>query len=181
MALIKARYGWTGRDARGQTGRMSGYYLFNNTSGADRGSSVIQTQAICAAMQALSNLYPIEQSGLASVILNPAGLGGNVTFPNAEDKAVLSVLTQAFTITRFSVPAPKAAIFLADGETVDPANGLVTALIGALTAVDAGGGTAVSNQGAAFLSLIGGARARRRFQRKTTIWTLDPTLTDPEE
>jgi hypothetical protein len=169
------------RDLRGKIGRVKGYYKVVSTTTAGVGDAVVATNQIAAAVVAMSNGVPVKYDGLISAVANPNAYGSNAEFPNAEDKAVLTFLMADHSFNKFSIPAPKSAIFLSDLETVDLTNSLVLALNNALQAVDAVGGEATSKNGSFFSVIIAGQRSRRRFQRQTTIWTLNPELTSPEE
>lgn len=181
MTLVLGQYGVSMRDARGQVGRVGGFYTFNNSSAAFIGDAASICEQIANAMAAMSNALEVRQYGLASQIFNPQQYGANVTYPNVEDKARLVYRGQNGSRVTFSIPAPKGAIFLTDGETVDPGGSLLATLTGLLTSNDAGGGFAASNQGDVIVAFIAGSRVRRPFQRKTTIWTKDPSETIPEE
>lgn len=74
---------------------------------------------------------------------------------DAEDKAVLAFLDEDGRTCIVTVPAPKAAMFMADGKTVSTTHEIVTALIAAiLSAVVTAGGVALE-------SFIKGWRNRR--------------------
>lgn len=181
MALVQGTYGASLRDARGQIGRVGGFYVFNDASAADIGAGVAHVENIINAMVSMSNAIVVRQYGLGSQIFNPQQYGANADYPNAEDKATLIYRTSVETLVRFSIPAPLAALFLTDAETVDPGGALLATLTGLLTSSDSAGGSASSNGGNFIAAFVGGSRRRLRFQRKTTIWTKDPSETIPEE
>lgn len=181
MTLVLGKYGVGVRDARGQVGKMGGFYLYNNDTGVHRGGAAAQADAIATALSAMTNGAVVTRSGLISDKFNPQQYGTNAEYPNVEDKAVLTFMSASFQLVRISIPAPLLAIFLADGETVDPSNGLLATLKTALFANDAGGGGACSDAGSFLIAFVAGTRTRRRFQRKLTIWQKDAPLTSPEE
>jgi hypothetical protein len=187
MTLTLSYFGGTLRDLRGQVGRFKMHYNVNYASTADIGSAVTVARATVLAVEAISYGSLVGASGLAAEIYNPSLLGETGSFPNAEDKAVLVALCADFTLMRIAVPMPIAGIFLADQETVNLAAAGVAALFGELTSDDAGGGSVCNVHGSPVISpaegtgFVAGYRVRRKFQRKTTIWTLTPQLSSPEE
>lgn len=48
------------------------------------------------------------------------GTGVNATFPDVADAAILTFTTAIGTLVTLTLPAPKLAIFMADGATVNP-------------------------------------------------------------
>lgn len=70
----------------------------------------------------------------SAVTANGAPAPAAGTRQSVADRAVLLLLCADNTQVAVLVPAP-GAIFLADGETVDPANGLVAAFVAAATGV----------------------------------------------
>lgn len=181
MATQVVTWGGTYRDARGQTARVGAYYKEDETSAASRGNAILQALSIVPSFDAISNAVRIGGYGLISYVLNPDQFGSQAQFQNAEDKALLTWLCADNTLHRMSIPAPKVAIFLADQETVNLANALIVTLVSEMLTVDPTGGYACNKSGSAFTALVAGLRVRRKFQRKTTIWTLIPAETGPEE
>jgi hypothetical protein len=180
MAQIILRFGGTFRDARGQTGRTGAYVQLEAGTG-NYNDAVNLAEDVVAAIEACSNAALIGGYGLTAQVMNPDMYGTNEAFANVEDKAVLTFLTSAYGLAKIEIPAPKSDIFLLDQETVDLAATDVAALAAAVVLVGTHGETVCNKAGANYGVLVGGARARRRFQRKTTLWTLDPTESVPEE
>jgi hypothetical protein len=169
---------WAFRDSKGQTARVKGYI---NTSSAFPDAAALVT-AMTAALQGLSNavlyaVYAIDGNAGAFV-----QYGASAVYENVEDKAKFVFQDVVGRLMRFEVPAPKTAIFLSDGETVNPANGLAAAFI---TAVTTSSGTAnmVNKSAGVVNDYVGGLRIRRKYQRRGNIFTLTPQLTAgiPEE
>lgn len=183
MTAIVSYLGVTWRDLRGQTGRSKVWYKYSNATAAGIGDSVLAAQALAVLMEDCSAGAVVSTSGLIAAVLNPSNLGVTGDFPNAEDKVLLTALHTDNTLSHISIPAPIAGLFYSDLETVNLGASQISALWGALTTDDAGGGFACNKQGAAFsgTAFVAGTRIRRRFQRKTTIWTLTPQLSSPEE
>jgi hypothetical protein len=104
------------------------------------------------------------------------GASGN--FDDAEDSAVLNFQTVNGGLAKISVPAPKSTIFLADNQTIDPANASVSAFTVALI-----GGTngffGATKTGAVMNLFVGGLRVRRRTRRKLNIFVKNPQLSTP--
>lgn len=119
--------------------------------------------------------------GVSVVPSKPTLYGSNLEFSTIEDKAIFTFVDTAGSIHRWQVPAPKDAIFLADGETVDPANGLVVAFVNAITTATAGPSFVCSRAGIEVNFFAAGVRIRRKIRRKITIFTLNPTLSGPDE
>lgn len=181
MATLIGAYNVSLRDARGQVGRVGGYVAYADTSAATRGDGAVKALGIIGDMVALSNAAAFRYGGLPAEEFLPNAYGTTSDFQNVEDKAVLTFLAADGTLHRFSIPAPLDNIWQSDQETVDQTNTLVSNLITSLTVASGGGSAAVNRSGRIFIEMVAGARARRRFQRKTTIWTLTPDETNPEE
>lgn len=160
----------TYRDDKGQTATVRFF-----VTAADEAAALTSAQAIVTALSALTNAAFDGARGAYTSVPAAHAYGANATFESVEDKAMLTFQTEVGSMHRYQVPAPKEAIMLADGETVNPANGLVAAFAAAL---GAGG---ASRDGVAISDYIGGIRIRRRFQRRFNIFTLNPLLTGPGE
>lgn len=79
-------------------------------------------------------------------------------FLNVADSAVLSFVTALGTIVGVVIPAFKEALYLADNQTVDPAQPLVIAVIAAAIALPV-----VDGSGNAAIAYIGGLRQKRGY------------------
>lgn len=189
MALPIYRANLTLRDARGQVGRVSWYGQITAGTGLITDLEVLMSN-VATAIAACSNAAVVGYNGLQTgggtgQVVNPDQYGANQAFPNIEDKAVLTFLMANNTLSRMSIPAPVGTggnnIFLADGETVNPLATPIVNLVAALTAVGAHNEAASSKNGSDYNILVLGMRQRRRFQRKMTIWTLNPAETGPDE
>lgn len=160
-----ARYGF--RDARGQTSRVA--VLVGGAT-----SAVVQTNIVTlvAKFQALSNAHVYD---ITLADTKDHTYGTAAVYQDVEDKAVLVYTDSVGGIHKYQVPAPIAAAFLADGETIDKTNGAVSGLNTSMQSFVYGN----ANDTAAVV-FVGGFRARRKFQKRTNIFTLDPTETNPE-
>lgn len=173
---VKVWWGWT--DAKGNTARVSAF-MFETTGGTFQDVAGLWS-SIQTSMAALTNAH--VYGGTFSAPPSKLFYGTNAEFPNIEDKAVLTFQDDDEILHRWQIPAPKAAIFLADGETVDPANGLVDAFINDIIAGDGTNLAEVTSQAShGMASFIGGTRVRRRLHRRFNIRTKDPALTGPGE
>jgi hypothetical protein len=197
MAQIIGRQSLTLRDARGHTGRVRFFYTFANTPASSVLDAYTAVVGILAAIEAISNGAAVQIGGIASTVLNPQQYGTVTPFSTAETKLRLTYLVQSlpggggtlapvYSTTHLDIPIPSDTVLLADGETVDPANGLITALSSALSTADAAGGRFCTSRGLVVVGggltpLIGGVLVRRRFQRKLTIWDRSANLDEPEE
>lgn len=74
-------------------------------------------------------------------------------FQGVRDTAVLQFSTAAGSIVKVAIPAPQASIFLADMETVDPANASIAALVALVLA------NVVTPGGVALVNFLGGSRS----------------------
>lgn len=83
--------------------------------------------ALLTDLQAASNAG-IQQwtDGAATVTANATTAG---QYDSSQDTAILTFTTAALNAVRVTLPAPPAAIFLADGSTVDATNALIVAII----------------------------------------------------
>lgn len=161
----------TWRDAKGNTVRVS-YFV------ASTGTAITQATA---AQNVINTIVPLTNAtgagaiGPLTVPRTEVVYGTNSPYPNVEDKANFTFQDANGSIHRFQVPAPKDTIFLADGETVDPANTDVVAFVAAVIA------NCVTAEGNAIAFGANGTRIRRKMHRKFNIFTKDPALTGPGE
>jgi hypothetical protein len=161
----------TYRDAKGNTARVS-YYVASSGTQATQATAAA---AVSTSITALSNAVLQAAIGPATSVRQEVVYGTNSEFPTVEDKAVFTFQTADGAIHRFQIPAPQSAIFLSDGETVDPANTAVVTFTSAVIAncVDVHG------------TVIGfgafGTRIRRKMHRKLNIFIKNPALSGPGE
>jgi hypothetical protein len=163
LQLISYRF----RDAKGNVARMSVVIGDATPTAVEADAATLKGH-----LQAVSNAH-------VSIVLTDytdQAYGTAANYLDVEDKAVMTFLADG-QLHRFQVPAPILGIFLADQETVDPANAAVVALAGDFT-------TFVYTRGVTpslMSSFIGGTRARRKLHRKLTIRVKNPALTGPGE
>jgi hypothetical protein len=155
------------RDKRGHTGVVRQFY--------NDASATAFVDAVNAVQGALANLSNAAIQRYTGSLATEPSYGAAGQFQDIEDKARLIYTTSVGTVHHIDVPAPKAAIFLADLETVDPTNALVTAFNTLVLA------NVANRDGTPFANYVVGTRRRVRMRRKNTIWTLIPAETGPEE
>lgn len=172
------------RDARGQLGRTSFFLDSRNTP-----IEGYTAQFIANDISALSNAAFQSAKGPWTSDAAAVVYGTTEEFPDVEDKAILTFSTATGALHKISVPAPVSTMFYVDGETVDIEDPAVQQLVADVTFTTYMGtppttGVAyalVSRDGNPLTMFIGGQRVRRRFQRKLTIYTKDPTESEPDE
>lgn len=166
-----ARETVTFRDAKGNTARTS-YYVSSTISLTAQNTAA---NAILTPLIALTNAALAAATGPSTNPALPVTYGTNAAYPSVEDKAIFTFTSAVGSIHRVQVPSPIAAIFLADGETIDPSNTLVTAFVSAYVA------NAVSRDGVAITFGAFGTRIRRKMHRRFSIFTKNPSLSGPGE
>jgi hypothetical protein len=160
-------YTFSFRDSRGEVSRMRGL-IGDATFSAVEGDAVNGK----ALLQAVSNAHVY----LPAVDGFDRTYGATAEYETSEDKAVLTFADPAGFLHRFQIPAPLAAGFLADKETVNSAETNMAALITWMSAYLYGRKTDT-----AALTYIGGVRIRRKTHRKLNIMVKNPALTGPGE
>jgi hypothetical protein len=120
---------------------------------ADTADNPADYDALADAYQAVSNaeIMALDLT-LSSIYAGTLSTGAEL---DAEDKAVLTFEDEDMRICSVTIAAPKAAVFLPDGKTVNSANALVADFIAAvLSAV-------VTAAGVGLTKFIKGWRSRR--------------------
>jgi hypothetical protein len=171
---------YTFRDAKQQVVAMRMYFNDDAGSIAD---TLIQATAVATDLQALSNAVLESAHGPYTKAPQAVAAGTAAVYEEVEDKARFVLATAAGAIHRYEVPAPKSAIFLADGVTVDFTNSLVKQFLADLFALTFGGTapssgvitSLVSRDNKAVNLAIGGLRVRRPFIRRFSIYTRAPS------
>ena len=177
MALTSAiPQSYTWRDAKGQTARTRFFVLYDGAGFADAESAAGGVRAATAAM---TNAALQGGNGPDGETLLPS-YGAQAVYEDVEDKAVMTFLDDKGNVHRYQIPAPKTAIFTADGQTVDSGNALVIAYVAAMKATT--GVAAIGSRSLRQLTVfVGGVRQRRKNIRKMTIFTLSAKLDEPAE
>ena len=108
---------------------------------------------IAAALQAVSNSGQLQY--WESPPVTPANPATAAIYQSNKDQAVLFFQCADATLAQLEIPAPLASIFMADADTVDPANALVILLIAACLAP---GAELLSASGSPAVAYTGGRR-----------------------
>jgi len=166
MPAYKSRL--TVRDAKGQEAAIT-YWVVEADIAAAATSSINIRNAMAPVMEGA--IVGFSSPGQDAVTPLAYGVHASQYF-TAKDKARLLFSDTAGGFHRYDVPTPKAASFLADGETVNVAEANMAALIAAMLASHACGRNAFP-----LTRFIGGIRARRRTDRRFNLITLNPQLT----
>lgn len=159
------------RDSKGEVSRISFY-----VSAATAAAALTAATNVVNLIAALTNAAFNNAKGAYTSSPAQNVYGTTAEYETSEDKAVLQFQTSTGAIHKYMVPAPKAAIFLADRETVDSAQADVAALTAAFVT-----NQVCSRDGALITAFIGGTRLRRKLRRKFNIYTRNPQLTGPGE
>lgn len=170
----------TYRDAKGNTARVS-FYLDDN--GGDNNSDATLVESIITAINAISNAAYQSASGAVSHFGVVQYGASAVEYQPIQTKAVLTYQDVAGGLHRLQIPSPKSTIFLADLETVNPANAGIIALnaLMASTTVPSTGTAFVSSRSGLLISnYMGGVLKSTKLRRKLTTFVLTPTLTPSE-
>jgi len=150
------------RDAKNQVARMV-FFIGDTTPTtvyADAATLKGHLQALTnATVSIVATDFTVTTSGTAAV------------YGSVEDKAVFTFQDSDAVLHRWKVPAPKSAIFQADGETVDFGNADVAAFVTDMT-------TFIYDQDQVKISAsVGGTRARVKAIRRFNVRTRNPALT----
>lgn len=132
------------------TSQVSTTRVFTNTA--------VESTNIQATLAALTSAAVVAARGNNNQP-DTGAVGANTTYPNVEDKAVIIFKGVGGSTHKYSIPAPLAAIFAADGETVNLANAAVAAFTAAMIA------NGRDANGALLISVSKGHRARRQSKK----------------
>jgi hypothetical protein len=108
------------------------------------------------ALDATAN--PVPTQVVAATIQTPSGTPSTNPYPLVTDSAVLSFVTAVGSLVGVIVPGFQEALYLADNQTVDPAQPLVIALVAATLALPI-----VDSSGNAVVAFVGGLRQKRGY------------------
>lgn len=181
MAVLGQSQTVTFRDSKRYT--TSVRFYVRNSGALTVAQLEVNASNIVVDMAALSNAALQSAQGPYTTAATAVVQGAQATYESAEDKLALTFSTAAGALHTYQIPAPAAAFFLNDGETVDTGNASVRQLIADMldatymtvtptTGQTAGAG---SRSGEALTVFIGGIRKRRKNQRKQSIFSLSPT------
>lgn len=164
VAVLFVNYSY--RDAKGNTSRVRVLI-------GDATTAAIQTDSatLRGHLAAISNAVITNQTFEQFPSRTP---GAAATYETVEDKAIMTFYDPAGMLHRYALCCPAAAIFLADGETVDNANVAVGNVITDFQTFVYGRYTDTAP-----LVFVGGVRARRKLHRRINIFTRNPQLSGP--
>jgi hypothetical protein len=162
----------TFRDDKGQTSSMKFNMSTDETN--DLAALALGQTAIVEAVTDLTNAAIQGGSGPGPAPVGPVTYGANAEYESIETKLRMTFTTQNGSYHSYEIPAPKVAVFMADGETVNRTHGDVATFIAVMT-----NGLVTSKDGAPVLYFQGGFLVRRKIQRKFNVNTLSPALTGP--
>lgn len=156
------------RDAKGDTSRLTVL-----VGGADEAGVEANYTTLRNHVEAISNCGVNDDNNPVPLI--PYGV--QAVYENVEDGALLTFQDPTNgSLHRYKIPAPKAAIFLADGETVNQAQADIVSLISDFETFVYGAYLAPSP-----LTYLAGVRVRRKMHRRMTIFTKSGNLDEPAE
>ena len=133
------------------------------------------------AVDTLTNAQLFSAPGIGGELTVSGDYGTSAEFDSVTDKAVMSFIDSAGQIHRMQIPAPKAAIFLADKITVDRAQTDVAAYINLMVNGPENVYFNSTRGGLQFSSFAGGLRTKKPNRRRTTIFTKSGNLDEPAE
>jgi hypothetical protein len=157
------------RDARGRVGWIKTYINWATLAGAAG-----QGSALAGVLPGATNAALQSARGPYTTAPTAPTYGAALQWAGIDDVVRLFMRTAAGTIFKFDIPAPRSAMFLADGET-----GLLSS--GALKTI---GDRLVTSHfcdrdGHDFLALVFAVRTRRRDRRHLSIYQKNALLTGP--
>lgn len=175
MAVTK--YNTTFVDAKGNKARFT-FYVSADTAARANGYGFT---GFLPLVDPLTNAQRLGTPGAYGSISLPGEYGTQATYGSIEDKLILTFVSAAGGISRWQIPAPKAAVFLTDQETVNVAQTDVAAFIAYALATGPNGEFICNSEGVALAACPGGMRIRRKNQRRLSIFTKNPAETGPAE
>ena len=164
------------KDAKGQTGAFRFYVTAANPADLVAVEQGVQT-ATAAITNALLFSIPGGWDGLEAT----GELGNTGTYQDITLKANMTFVDTNGAIHRYQIPAPKLAIFEADGVTVDGDQTDVAAWVTAMLFAYAGPSNVCSRSGHALSNFVGGTLLKRKQRRRLNIFIEDPQLEGPAE
>lgn len=163
-------------DAKGAQARVK-YFLSADTDG----HAIDLFGSLAGFVSALSNAQLFSAPGIGGELTVSGDYGAVAVYESVTDKAVFSFIDSAGQAHRYTIPAPKTGIFLADGITVnktqtDVANYISFMLNGADNAFFPS-----TRGGLQFSSCPGALRTKKFNRRRMTIFTKSANLDEQAE
>lgn len=159
-------------DAKGAQSRVKYFISVDTIANGDTVLGQFNT-----ALDACTNASRFSTPGLGGGLTLSGTYGTAAEYDSVTDVAILEAIDSAGSIHRFSIPAPKAAIFQADKIAVDFTNTDVAALVNVI--VNGADNTAFisTRAGLQFSSVPTGARVKKRNRKRYTGFTKASDLT----
>lgn len=176
MAAATALQTATFRDSKGQVATVRFYV--HSIAGTPANLTTV-AQAVVTAIANMSVAAFQAAHGPQNSNQLPVTYGASGTdYQDVQMKAVMAFSSATGAIHRYMVPAPTAAQFKSDKQTLDPANANVAALITAMTTSVAAGDAFVSDRDGNQITLyLGGLFKARRVSKVRSINVRDSSLT----
>jgi hypothetical protein len=159
-------------DAKGAQSRVKFFISVDTLAGAE----AVLT-AYVDALSAVTNAAQMSIPGLGGVLTTSGEYGTAAEYDSVTDVAILEAIDSAGSIHRFSIPAPKAAIFQADKIAVDFTNTDVATLVDVIVNGAEGTSFISTRSGLQFSSVPTGARVKKRNRRRYSGFTKASNLT----
>jgi hypothetical protein len=158
---------------------------FRDDKGYCMRTTVQLSQASLAAALLAGLLVKSSTAGVSNANLESAGgfmadhpqplsYGSSDLYSSISDRAVIFFQDNNGMTLRYTIPAPKSTLFLADGETVNIASGAGHTLVLVLIAQGF-----CTRSGNVAVAAVGGRRERKRMRRSINSTTLGPSLLLP--
>lgn len=163
-------------DAKGEQARVRFYTSWDTLA---HGEALVGSYA--SLLNALTNAANFSAPGGFGFLTSSGQYGTAAAYESVTDKAVMTFIDSAGQIHRFTIPAPKSGIFMADGITVNAGNTDVSNWV-TLVTNDAAAAYFISTRaGLQFASFAGGLRTKKPNIRRISIFTLSSDLGEPAE
>lgn len=160
----------TFRDARGFTAQHRFYVDYN-----DGGNQFTRAGNIYSDLAGLSFAAVQRAGGAVTTVGTDIAYGTASMYPAVQDKLEAVFITAEGAQVRYLIPAPKRALFLADGATADPGNGALSAWAAAIIA-----NHACAAHGGLIVRFVGGRLVRSRKPSRLSSYTLRPDFSGPD-
>ena len=163
-------------DAKGAQGRIKSFVSVDTDT-----HGVTLYGAWLGFVDALTNAQLFSAPGVGGALTISGDYGTAAEFDSVTDKAVMTFIDSAGQIHRFQIPAPKAAIFLADKITVNRAQTDVAAYVNLIVNGGSNPYFMSTRGGLQFSSFAGGLRIKKPNRKRMTIFTKSGNLDEPAE
>lgn len=168
---------YTYRDAKGQVATFRHYINAVGSTGASPiDDALLVAQAVVTALDATTNAALQAGHGpFGEVGVVQYGANG-VQWQEVISKGKMVMQDAKGSLHNYLIPAPKIAMFEADQQTLNPGNGLLAALVGALT-TPINGVFVCAKDGTQITNYMGGYWVGKKIHRRLNVFILTPALT----